>query len=204
MSPEQIRGESHLLDGRTDVYSIGVVMYQLLTGRRPFQGTDRADYREQILSRPPRPPRSIDDSIPRVLEDICLKCLSKAVGDRYATAADLADDLRRADAPQVVAAAPAAESTASVQTAAAPLRVRLIGAGVAAGLLLLAACLALAVGPGRLWPGGVAHRDPRQEVASPPDAGKEAEQQPAGANDPHVLRIKELVWPGKWPNDPST
>ena len=94
MSPEQIRGESHFLDGRTDVWSLGVIFHEMLTGRRPFQSPSVAGLFDEIKHREPRPLRQINDSIPRELEAICLKCLKRPLTDRYATAADLAEDLR--------------------------------------------------------------------------------------------------------------
>lgn len=93
MSPEQANGGSHLVDGRSDLYSLGVVFYQLLTRRLPFIAEGPDEYIELILSKEPRPPRSIDDRIPKELERICLNCLRKSPSDRYTTAADLADDL---------------------------------------------------------------------------------------------------------------
>jgi serine/threonine protein kinase/formylglycine-generating enzyme required for sulfatase activity len=94
MSPEQARGEGHRVDGRADVFGLGVVLYELLTGYRPFPGKIPAELLEQITTIEPRPLRQRDNSIPRELERICLKALSKRVMDRYLTAADMADDLR--------------------------------------------------------------------------------------------------------------
>ena len=93
MSPEQVRGESHMLDGRSDLWSLGVILYQCLTGKKPFTGKSKDILREEICYREPRPLRQIDDRIPRRLEEICLKCLSKDVSGRYPTGADLEDDL---------------------------------------------------------------------------------------------------------------
>jgi serine/threonine protein kinase/formylglycine-generating enzyme required for sulfatase activity len=90
MSPEQLRGEGHLVDGRTDIFSTGVMLYQMLTGKRPFPSKRLS----QDLSIEPRPPRQLDDTIPKELERICLKALAPRVVDRYNTAIDMATDLR--------------------------------------------------------------------------------------------------------------
>ena len=100
MSPEQALGEGHRVDGRTDIFSLGVVFYELLTRRRPFRSKKenaeeaKAELRELILTNDPRPPRQIDDAIPKELERICLKGLSKRAAERYTTAGDMAEELR--------------------------------------------------------------------------------------------------------------
>ena len=95
MAPEQVRGETHRLDGRTDLWAIGVILYLGLTGRPPFVSRNRDEVFDEILNRDPKPPRlCIGNEVPRELERICLKCLAKRMGDRYQTAADLVEDLK--------------------------------------------------------------------------------------------------------------
>ena len=93
MSPEQVRGEGHRLDGRSDIFSLGVVFYELLTGKKPFRGSTMMEIFHQVISADPPAPRALDDSIPAELERICLKAMSKRASDRYATAIELMDDL---------------------------------------------------------------------------------------------------------------
>lgn len=95
MAPEQVRGETHRLDGRTDLWSLGIIFYQGLTGQRPFSDKSVERVFEAILGEEPPPPSQVVSGVPVELDRICLKCISKRMTDRYNSAAELALELRQ-------------------------------------------------------------------------------------------------------------
>jgi tetratricopeptide (TPR) repeat protein len=95
MSPEQARRKKIPVDHRTDVYSLGATLYEMLALRPPFEGKDHQDTLSQIIELDPVEPRSLNPRVPRDLETIVLKCLRKEPGERYGTAEALGQDLRR-------------------------------------------------------------------------------------------------------------
>jgi serine/threonine protein kinase len=94
MAPEQARGRGHRIDGRTDIYALGVILYRMLCGRLPFRSKDVSDLLNQIIDDEPQPPRQLVHHIPRELEKACLKAMAKQVTKRYTTVADFAEELR--------------------------------------------------------------------------------------------------------------
>ncbi|MCA9080360.1 MAG: protein kinase [Planctomycetaceae bacterium] len=94
MSPEQTRGETPVVDGRSDIWSLGVIFYHMLVGQLPFRGRTVSDLFDSIRKHDPRPLRQINDQIPAEIERIVKCCLEKNPKDRYQTAADLAQDLQ--------------------------------------------------------------------------------------------------------------
>lgn len=95
MAPEQVGDEPNAVDCRTDIYALGVVLYEMLTGELPHQAKQPGALRDQILKQQPVPPRVVNHSIPKEVERICLRCLAKDPAHRYESATKLSDDLRK-------------------------------------------------------------------------------------------------------------
>jgi serine/threonine-protein kinase len=95
MAPEQAEGRSRDVGERTDVYALGAILYECLTGRPPFKSSSSGETLELVKKRPPAPVRQLRPEVPAELEGVCRKCLEKEPGSRYASAAALAEDLER-------------------------------------------------------------------------------------------------------------
>jgi serine/threonine protein kinase len=107
LSPEQAEGKTREIGPATDIYALGAILYEMLTGRPPFQGESTLDILEQVRLHDPIPPSRFQRKVPCDLDTICLKCLEKEPGKRYPSAGHLADDLRRFLAGQPILARPA-------------------------------------------------------------------------------------------------
>ncbi|MBM4089609.1 MAG: hypothetical protein FJ276_09295 [Planctomycetes bacterium] len=141
MSPEQALGNRAVIDHRTDIYSLGATLYELLTLQPVFAGDDRQSLLHQVAFGAPRPPRQVDRNLPTALDTILLKSLAKNPSDRYATAGALADDLRRFLEQKPILARPPSLLDRSAKWA---LRNRRMVAVGMAGLLLAVVTLAAA------------------------------------------------------------
>lgn len=183
MSPEQLKGNSHLIDGRADIYSLGVVLYQLLTGRVPFLAKSVDQYREQVLARPPRPVRQIVENIPETIEQICLKCLRKHPEERYSTAGDLAEALRQVLGSESLPATTVARvPTATVSAMKSP-------RGRFAVLVVTSALILVAVGWNSLSQRNTRNNSTEGLMSTTP--GREGDAVSGGVPGPRALAANE-------------
>ncbi|MBN9522908.1 protein kinase [bacterium] len=165
MAPEQTRGQGRVIGVATDVYALGALLYELLTGRPPFRAGTEVETLHQVVSQEPVPPSRLNGKVPRDLETICLKCLQKDAGLRYPGATALADDLRRFLHGEAISARPEHWAERLVRRAR---RRPVLTSAVAAATLLTAALLG-----GGLWVLSE-HRDVARWVAAEQEAAERA------------------------------
>jgi serine/threonine-protein kinase len=182
MAPEQARGQGQLIGLATDVYGLGAILYELLTGRAPFRAESSTATLQQVINEQTVPPARLNPRVPRDLQTICLKCLQKEPSRRYPTAAELAQDLRRFERGEpVVARAPGRAERLVMWARRRPTHAALYATLTAAVLLLLAL-----VGVELHWSGQrrAAVRAAEQDLA-------EADQRLQESNLPRARRALE-------------
>jgi WD40 repeat protein len=152
MAPEQAAGKSRQVGPAADVYALGAILYEMLTGRPPFHAETPMDTLLQVLSVEPVPPCSLQPKVPRDLETICLKCLEKSPARRYATAEVLAEDLRRFLAGESIQARPVSRGERVVRWCRRNPALA-VASGVAAAALVAVVALAVAYAVDQHWAG---------------------------------------------------
>ncbi len=184
MAPEQAAGKSAPITAAVDVYGLGAILYEALTGRPPFAAATVDATLGLVRQDEPVPPRRLQPTVPRDLETICLKCLRKEAGRRYATAQDLALDLRRFQAGEPIRARPVGTPSGSSSGAAAS---RLSRALLAALVLVF-----LAGSSGVLW-----QWQRRAADATPPPSGGNGTRRVRRRRGPSAIcKSSAIEWTG--------
>jgi WD40 repeat protein len=171
MAPEQASGRSHDAGPAADIYALGAILYECLSGRPPFNGQTVVETLDQVRTQEPAPPSRLQPSVPLDLETICLKCLRKEPEKRYASAAELADDLLRYEHGEPIRARPVGR----IERAVKWVKRNPVVAGAAAAVLLVTA-LGVA---GVVWK----YLDAEEQRGIAENRRKEAEKQTGIAQD---------------------
>jgi serine/threonine-protein kinase len=166
MPPEQARGDSAAVGPRSDVYALGVMFFELLTGKLPFTGGSVAEVITRVLTAPPPPPSTLRPDVPPGLDAVCRQAMAKAPDDRFATAQDMAAALGPFLSPELTAALAQSAVGFDAPPVAAPPR----AAGrplvwVALGVVLVGAAVAVGVA---VWPGPKAAPPTPVPTGAPP------------------------------------
>lgn len=190
MAPEQAEGRLGTIGPATDVYALGAILYNLLTGRPPFLGESAWETVNQVLANDPVPPSRLQPRIPRDLETICLKCLAKAPHQRYAGALELAEDLRRCANREPIRARPAGRIERGIKWARRkPVAAMLVGVSVLFFVAL--------IGAGALYV-----RSQQQEARFYHEELKKAETRQEIKDRIHqwLARAEKYILTGQWKN----
>ena len=171
MAPEQARGESQTVGPAADQYALGAILYDLLTGRPPFQGTSVLDTLEMVRSKEPVAPSQLQPKTPRDLETICLKCLEKDVARRYPDVLALAEDLRRYSAGETILARPVSAAERLWRWCKRNRRVAYLSAAVA--LLLVVVTLVSVISAVRLKSANTVAEEKRAQAVAAVGAANE-------------------------------